>query len=107
MGKAVRDQAEAKSHRSMRFKLAERLSTMLGAYVDPCDIEVWPAVGYWTHMHQDCMRWTGRFPRPELPSISYSLGSWSPMSAMDRKGFVVYDERAAFRADADFMVELP
>lgn len=88
----------------MRFKLAKKFSEILGSYVDPSSVNIYCATGYWTHMHQDCMRFTGNFPRPDMPSLTYDFGSWEPLSVLDRKKFVVTDERNTYRADANFMV---
>lgn len=90
-------------------KIAAALSKMLGIYVDPYTLHLWPAIGYWAQTTQDVQRWTGTFPRPELPNLTYSIGSWELTLSRIASGcrFEVTDERDNRKRDNDFQIEEP
>lgn len=90
-------------------KIAEKLSQVLETYVDPYSLKLYPARGFWTHNTADVQRFTGSFPRPDLPKLSYSLGSWDCTLSRIAKGnrFVLRDNREDRKACNDFDIFLP
>ncbi len=77
---------------------------LLGTYVDPCCVEVWPARGAWTHMRMDVQRWTGMV---EVGGLKYTIGSWNLTLANIRRGAKIScgDERGQYRAYNNFQFE--
>lgn len=99
-----------KTQEAAAHKLALAFSRILGTYIDPYTLKIYPALGYWTHMHQDVQRFTGVFPRPDMPKLNYGFGSWDVTVSQIAKGcrFGVKDTRSFGRmADADFTIFRP
>jgi hypothetical protein len=88
-------------------KIAERLSMMLKTYVDPYDLKLYPARGFWTHRHQDVQKFTGCFPRIDLPKLTYSIGAWTITLSEIAKGtlFDIRDCRGSRFSDANFEID--
>jgi hypothetical protein len=84
-------------------QLLPKLSELLGQKIEPSDLRLHPAKGYWTHTHQDVMGWQGWIKISG--QLVRSIGSWNNMSDCVRYGFMIHDERGEYRAERDFMVE--
>lgn len=95
------------SEEKAAHKLAKEFSKILGTYIDPYTLRFFPAIGYWAHNHQDVQRFTGHFPRPDLPKFSYGFGSWSLTISKISKGckFKIEDHRNGDLAENDFQIE--
>ena len=90
-------------------RIAERLSRLLETYVDPYGLKIHPARGFWTHDHQDVRRFTGAFPRPHLPKLSYTFGSWDMTVSKIASGcrFDLEDVQDDDRGDVNFEISKP
>jgi hypothetical protein len=86
------------------IKLAARLSSILGWYVEPYEMQLHPARGFWTRNHQDVQRFEGSIRRPDLPKLSYTFGSYDMTLSRIAKGcrFLVSDCRGTYRKVLDF-----
>lgn len=89
-----------------QHRIAKALSEALGTWVDPCCVKLYPALGYWAHLHQDCQRWTGT---AEVEGTSYALGSWGMTVSAIKMGerFEIHDHRGERRSYSDFSFERP
>lgn len=103
-----RDYFETAVEERMAHKLAEAFSKLLMAgLVDPYGVRIYPARGYWTHAHQDVQKFTGVFRDPANANLEYTFGSWwATLSTLDRKGFVISDDRKNERADNNFDINI-
>lgn len=99
----------SKTNKIAAQKIAKRLSSVLGVPICPDEIVIVPARGGWAHSTKDVQRWAGHFPRPDLPKISYSIGSWNMTLSKIAAGcaFDLHDERNTDRRvkDNDFQIE--
>lgn len=96
--------ANSKRPSTAQFRVAEALSQLCEIYIDPFDVEMYPARGYWAHTHQDVQRWTGWV---EINGINRSIGSWGLTIGDLNKGrrFVIEDQTGKYRADNNFQFE--
>lgn len=92
-------------------KIAPLVSKIIGGYVDPYSMLLIPARGRWAHNVSDVQRWTGHFPRPDMPKLSYTIGSWDVTLSSIAAGcrFDLDDERGeiARLRDNDFQISKP
>jgi hypothetical protein len=86
------------------IKLAARLSSILGFYVEPYEMRLYPARGFWTHSHQDVQRFEGSIKRSDVPKLTYTFGSYDMTLSRIAKGcrFLVSDCRGTHRKVLDF-----
>lgn len=87
-----------------QHRIAEALGPILGTYVDPCCVEVYPARGAWTHNRMDVQRWTGIV---DVNGFKYSIGSWNLTLANMRRGAPMecHDARRDLNPDNNFQFE--
>jgi hypothetical protein len=87
-----------------QYRIAEALSRVLETWVDPCNVHLHPARGYWAHRTQDCQRWTGS---AKVNGHTHSLGSWGMTLSSIKSGarFEVHDHRGERRSYSDFSFE--
>ena len=81
------------------MKALDKLSSMLCDYdLSVIDEDFTIATGYWTHKHQDCIRWEGAFRMvgAYLDSLPIIIDSWDKVSECARHGFWLVKGGAAY-----------
>lgn len=99
---------ETKSRSRAKCRIADALSKHLDKSISPDAVNVFPAVGYWTHKHQDCQRWTGHVEADG--GLLCSIGSWGlTLSVIGAGGrFQLLDHREESDTSySDFSFERP
>lgn len=93
MAEPMRLDANGKRPCRAQFRIAEAISREAKTHVDPFDVKLWSAVGYWAHIHQDCQKFTGTV---EINGLPHPIGSWGLTVSDIRRGRAFYIEGPAY-----------